>query len=498
MKNLFKKRAHLTVLMILIFFLGACKKNNAGGSNPPITPDPPLPVTTSVAISIDKSVKFQTIQGFGFFGGQDAWWSGPQDLWNAAWGEKVITDLGITMWRNEIFPPATPTAPQDANWAKQKPVVEGLKAIADRNNVNLKFLATVWSPPADLKWTANLTWAGDPAATRGPGTVSTKNGGTLNPNKYPEYADWLKANIQLYKNLGIDLYGLSLQNELMFSQSFNSCTYTSAWYNQMVNGVAPLIKATFPNVKIFGSENMLEMEGRDNGWPVFYHSGIKANATTAGLIDVLAVHGYSDGVAASSGSELSKMWTNHAAQFTTPMNKEAWMTETSGYVDTWETSAGKPGAINLAMDMHSGLYYGNISAWVWWQGSGGANGPIGEFELMKGTNTGKKYAASKHFYRYIRPGAIRVKTTSDNETVFVTAYENIVKGTNTIVIINNGDAKSITLTGTGLPASFKMYRSSAAAGENCTLIGEVTTGAGNKINVPAKSIVTLQAGGDAL
>ena len=197
MKNLSKKNAPLLVLIILFLLLGACKKNN-GGTTPP-TPDPPVPVGTSVSISVDKAVKFQTIQGFGFFGGHDAWWMGAQDVWNAAWGEKVITDLGITVWRNEMFPPATATVAQDADWAKQKPVVEGLKAIADRNNVNIKFLATVWSPPADLKWISQFTWAGDLNATRGPGNVSTKNGGTLNPNKYPEYADWLKANIQLYK-----------------------------------------------------------------------------------------------------------------------------------------------------------------------------------------------------------------------------------------------------------------------------------------------------------
>ena len=499
MKIPLKRITCLSVIVILFLILSACKKNNSvGTTSPPPIQDPPVQTGTAVAISVDKTVKFQTIQGFGFFGGSDVWWAGAKDVWNEAWGEKVIKDLGITMWRNEIYPPATATVPQDADWAKQKTVVEGLKAIADRNNVNLKFLATVWSPPADLKWTANLSWAGDLNATRGPGTVSTKNGGTLNPDKYAEYADWLKDNIQLYKNSGVDLYGLSLQNELMFSQSFNSCTYTSAWYNQLVNAVVPSIKSTFPNVKIFGAENMLDMEGKDNNWPVFYHSGIKANATTASLIDVLAVHGYTDGVAASSGSELSKMWTNHAAQFSTPMNKEAWMTETSGYADTWEGSGSKPGAINLAMDMHSGLFYGNISAWVWWQGSGGASGSIGEFELMKGVNTGKKYAASKQFYRYIRPGAVRVQTTSDNSTVFVTAYENIAKETNTIVIINNGDAKSITLTGTGLPATFKMYRTAAAVGENCTLIGDVTIGTGNKINMPEKSMITLQAGSDAL
>lgn len=496
--KIIKFNVKLFTLLAIIFFSAACKKSGGGTTPLPPPPPPPPPAATNVSVVIDKSVKFQTIEGFGFFGAHDVWWAAAGNVWNDAWGQKVITDLGITMWRNEIFPPATPSAGQDADWAKQKAVVEGLKAIATANNVNLKFLATVWSPPADLKWTATLTWAGDANAVRQSGVVSTKNGGTLSPEKYTEYANWLKENIQLYKNSGVDLYGLSLQNELMFSQSFNSCVYTSAWYNQMVNAVVPLVKAGFPNVKIFGAENMLDMEGKDINWPVFYHSGIKANATTASLIDVLAVHGYTDGVAASSGSELAKMWTNHLTQFSAPMNKPAWMTETSGYDDTWESSGSKPGAINLAMDMHSGLYYGNMSAWVWWQGSGGAGsaGAIGDFELMKGVNTGKKYAVSKQFYRYIRPGAVRLKTSSDNDNVFVTAYENTDKGQHTIVIINNGDAKSVSITGTGLPDSYKMYRSSAS--ENCVLIGDADVSGSNKISIPAKAVVTLQAGGDAL
>ena len=66
---------------------------------------------------------------------------------------------------------------------------------------------------------------------RNEGNVSTINGGTLNPNKYPEYADWLKSNIKLYKNEGIDLFALSLLNEPLFVESYNSITYNTQWYN---------------------------------------------------------------------------------------------------------------------------------------------------------------------------------------------------------------------------------------------------------------------------
>ena len=160
-----------------------------------------------------------------------------------------------------------------------------------------------------------------------------------------------------------------------------------------------------------------------------------------------------------------------------------------------EKTNDKPGALNLAMDIHSALFYGNVSAWVWWQGS---QSKIDEFSLMSGTITGKKYAVSKHLYRYIRPGSVRVKSSVDDEAFFVTAFENRANETNTIVIINSGTAdKAISLTGEGLPSTFKMYRTNSNL-ENCTFIKDVKTGASNSFAIPAKTIITLQAGGDVL
>jgi len=453
-------------------------------------------VGSPVEIVIDKNINYQTINGFGFFGGNDVWWGSASSMWNDAWGEKVISDLGITIWRNEYFPPATASVGQDADWAKQKPVVEGLKAKADKYGVKLKFIFTVWSPPADLKWQSKFSWPGDVNATRNEGLVSTRNGGTLNPNKYAEYANWLSDGIKLYKDAGIDLYALSLQNELMFTQTFNSCTYTFSWYTDLVKNVVPKIKLGYPNVKIFGSENMLDMEGGSNNWPVFYHANLKNDTQASANIDILAVHGYTDGVAPSSGSGLAERWTNHLAQFAKPMNKPAWMTETSGYLESWLGSSTKPGALSLAQDIHAGLYYGNISAWVWWQGS--QLDGMGEFNLMQGTTVGKKYFVSKHFYRYIRPEATRIKATTTDLKLFVTAYQHLTKATQTIVVINSDQrAKRIFLTGSGLLDTFQMYRTSEGT-ENCAFINAIKTGEGNSFVIPAKSIITLQAGGDAL
>ncbi len=480
----------LFAALFLMLWISACGKSNSSTGTDEPDSDPSLP---KVSITVDKAIKYQTIEGFGFFGAADVWWNSESGLWNDAWAQKAIGDLGITMWRNEIYPTSTPNSPQDASWDKQKGVVKKLKEMATQFNTELRMIATVWSPPENMKWEAQMSWAGDENATRNPGNVSTKNGGTLNPNMYNEYADYLNSHIKLYADLGINLYAISLQNELMFKQTFNSCIYTSVWYNDLLTNVVPRIKSVYPNIKIFGSENMLEMEGKDENWQWFYHNALKKNSQAAANIDVLAVHGYSDGVAASSGSALAKMWTNHYEQLAKPMNKVSWMTETSGYVDDWQKTNNKPGALNLAMDIHSALFYGNISAWVWWQGS--QADVLGEFNLMKGTTVGKRYYASKHFYRYIRPGAVRVKSVSDSEELFVTAFENSKKTSHTIVIINTSSDKSLTISGSDLPVTFKMFRTNATD-ENCKFISEI------KINsafvIPANTIITLLAGNDTL
>jgi glucuronoarabinoxylan endo-1,4-beta-xylanase len=474
-------------LSLFILLLISCKKSSLAQS--------PNANLTKCTITIDKSVRYQTIDGFGFFGACDVWWA-TQNLWNDSWGDKIIRDLGITIWRNEWFPPSTPDAAQDADWNKQKPVVQGLKAKAEQYGVNLKFIVSIWSPPADMKWLCNFSWAGDVNATRSAGSVTTKNGGTLNPGKYADYAIWLDSCIKSYKEIGVNLYAISLQNEPLFVEPYNSCTYTTFWYCDLLNNVGPVIKSSFPDVKIFGSENMLEMEGRSDNYQWFYHQAIKNDSSAAKNIDILAVHGYSNGVSPTSGSELAEMWANHAQQFSFPMNKPSWMTETSGYSDSWVSSGGTPGALNLAMDIYSGLNYGNMQAWVWWQGSEISG--ISNYSLMSNNNCGKKYYVSKHFYRYIRPGAIRVKISSNDPDIFAVAFEHPDKGTNTIVIINGGNEdKSVTIIGSDLPSLFTIYQTTSG-NDNCRESGTVKPGIGNSFRLPGISIVTLQAGGDPL
>ena len=66
----------------------------------------------SADVTIDRATKYQSIEGFGFFGAADAWRNQATVL-NTTWSQMVIDDLGITMWRNQYYPTATADAPQD-------------------------------------------------------------------------------------------------------------------------------------------------------------------------------------------------------------------------------------------------------------------------------------------------------------------------------------------------------------------------------------------------
>jgi glucuronoarabinoxylan endo-1,4-beta-xylanase len=473
--------------LLLLTFAGCNPKPQSTDPSP--TPDT-AKIDGTTTIQIDRSQKYQTIDGFGFFGAQAVWWESDRSkLFSEAWGRQVINDLGMTIWRNEYYPPATPTQGQDADWGKQKPVVEGLAKIAKDHNVPLKFIFSVWSAPASMKVATDVNNEPIPGTPHLPGT---KKGGTLDPSKYAAFGNWLADGIQLYKNAGIDVYAISPQNEPLFKQDFNSTFYKpQKWYNEMLKNAMPVVKVRFPNVKVFGSENMLEIETeKDRQW--FYGANLMKDPAALANLDIWAVHGYREGVTPTATAKLKNLWEVMKTDYLNPSGKPVWMTETSGYFDDWKRPDGKAGALDLAMDIQSALYYGTASAWVWWQGSSADR--IDQYSLMAGTERNKKYYVSKHFYRFIRPGARMVKLTfSPNDQVFASAYEHTGMGAFTIVLINSS-AKNlkVDLTGANVPNDFDFYLTTADAGINCRKSEAKVTK--DNIVLPPSSVVTLVNG----
>ena len=145
----------IIILLLFAYLLPSCSK---GGIDPVPNPEHDLVASLpKVTLGIDKSIKYQTIDGFGFFGANDVWQKDAANMWNDAWAEKAISDLGITIWRNEIITPATYLQTQSAAGYKQLPVAHGLKTKSHKYKVPLKFIVSVWSPPAELKCVSSFS-----------------------------------------------------------------------------------------------------------------------------------------------------------------------------------------------------------------------------------------------------------------------------------------------------------------------------------------------------
>jgi O-glycosyl hydrolase len=501
MKGFFmKNKIFLFAIVALFLAVASCGPDNKDdpqeienpdpGNTPFVFPDSPAlseaELAGSIRIAIDHTKTFQTIEGFGFFGARAVWWkSGANTLYRDTWAEDAISDLGMTMWRNELYSHLPVNAAngisdfdkkagngygQDANWTKQKPIVQNLYNKAKELGVDLKIILTIWSPPGQWKKSgstkaAHILWDYN---------VSDLN--SLLPTHYVDYGNWLVAGLNLYKEINVPVYAISLQNEPAFNEPYSSCVYSPEEYVKMLKIVAPIVKAAHPKVLVFGAEGMLEAEAPKAGGQDF-HNKIINDPAAASLLDRFAVHGYAAfdsnaGISSSQVSQHKTRWEQHT-NLIASTGKGAWMTETSGIeMDTW------PKTLQIGTAIGTALKYGHISAWVWWQGTDG-------YEWKKDD---KWYAISKHFYRYIRPGAVMVDADCTDKDILSMAFMHPEEKRFTIVILNSAaTAKTVALTGTKVPENFTRYRTTDSATDNCFNAGTV----GRFITLPGYSIVTL-------
>lgn len=423
-------------------------------------------VAGAATVTVDHTTEYQEIVGFGAHGSQNVWWSGGPFA-SPTFVTTIVDDLGLTISRNEFYPDFEETNENSSasdlnmsafNWSgqfvnKQKAWIVALKNQAAASGEPIKFITSYWSPPAWMK-TNN----------------STINGGALKSIAREEFAEYVEATYRAYQQeCGVDLYAMSLQNELAFEEPYNSCVYTPEEFRDMIKVVGPRIHAYAPDMKIFGAEDMLSR------WTVDPYAGMcQADPVAREHLNVFAVHGYSDGVhpipSSSAASAWKTAWNNVRAT-----GKQLWMTETSGYSNNWS------GATGVADAIFAALKYGKISAWVWWQLAG--DHTAGEI-LMPLGQRGKLFYVSKQYYRYIRPGATMVQVDSDDANVFVLAFNHKTDHTLTLVILNwNSGSAQITLSGDGLPSSFTQYTTSS--GLDCAnqgAVGTTFTLGGNTVN----------------
>ncbi len=436
----------------------------------------------AATITIDPLIQYQRITGFGVFDyGNDG---GTASDW--------VNDLGLTVIRTEIShdfkaePGDSYDIYRDVGGYCTSDCASAhafnLRAIdmqnaADAAGEPLTVIASCWSPPYWMKY--NSCVRGDDHLWN---RVSDGIQGGMQ-DMYPALAEFFSKYVQAMIDDGVRIDAVSFQNEPDFAQWYKSCVYSASQYSLAMKVIADRMDQDgLGNVKFFGPEDV-QYYPRIAGYVNAAHADPEARAD----LDIVAIHGYHDGVNADDTSEAQ--WIQTFEELAIPYNKPLWMTETSGYYDTYEGQQSgdeyHPGALDLAGAIHKFLRAGNGSAWVWWSGNSSAPG----YGLKINGQKTRLWYASKQYYRFIRPDAVMIQAASDDPELWVTAFHHPDHHKLILVLINTGyGSKSISLAGS-IPSQFNAWRTSSS--ENCVLIGTVS---GN-FNMPARSVVTLDGGG---
>lgn len=295
------------------------------------------------------------------------------------------------------------------------------KAI-DAAGGQITLYASPWSPPAWMKDNKNML-----------------QGGKLLPKYYQSWADYYVKFIRAYEKRGIPLWGLSVQNEPMAKQRWESCIYTAEEERDFIKGyLGPTLhKAGLQDKKLIAWDH-----NRD----LIYQraSTILRDPAAARYVWGIGFHWYEN-------------WTGGNMQFANVKRvNEAFpavnLIFTEGCkekfnlaaVDDW--TLGERYGISVINDFNSGTV-----AWTDWNilldETGGPNhvGNLCFAPVHGNTKTGEliytnAYYYLGHFSKFIRPGAKRIISSSSRDYLLTTAFRN-ANGKTVVVVMNVSDAE---------------------------------------------------------
>ncbi len=305
-------------------------------------------------------------------------------------------------------------------------VIPVLKEILEINPT-IKILGSPWTPPRWMK-VNNLTELE---------AFNSWTSGHLNPAYYEDYARYFVKWIEAYGEHGIAIYSITPQNEPL--NRGNSVSLFMGWDEQrdFVKKLGPALLQAGLDTKIYlfdhnyNYDNMEEQED----YPIKIYQDTVAAKYVAGA----AYHNYG-----GRNTELNQIHD-------LAPEKELIFTETS--IGTWND--GQNLAVRLIDDMNE-LGMGTINKWskaviVWnlmLDSDRGPNRPGGcttcygavdidanDYETI---SYNSHYYVIGHLSSVVKPGAIRIGSTSNSDdSIVYSAFENI-DGTYAMVLLNKG------------------------------------------------------------
>lgn len=285
-----------------------------------------------------------------------------------------------------------------------------IKAALAASNNQMRMFASPWSPPAWMKDNNNML-----------------KGGKLLSQYMQTWADYFVKFIDEYKKQGIDFWGVTVQNEPMAVQTWESCIYTAEDERDFVKKyLGPTInKSKYKDTKIIiWDHNRGLMQQRAK----IVYDDPEASKYVWGM----GFHWYT-GDHFDNVRQVADAYPDKKLLFTEgcvyPFNLDS--------INEWHW--GETYGKSLIMDLNNGA-----SGWVDWNiildETGGPN-HVNNYcfaPVIANTKTGEVHYMNSfyflgHFSKFIRPGAKRIACTSNDDALIATSFKNEDKSVVTVV-----------------------------------------------------------------
>lgn len=427
-----RQKMKLRFFFLLLFFIGFSSEGQA---------------QTVTTISIHPTETRQTIQGFGASG---AWWSQVIGGWSDENRQQIIdllfdpsTGIGLTMyrynigggeqglidpWRNtETFE----TGPGEYDWTRDANALWVLHAARDAGVTDV----IVFANSAPGRMTVSGRSSGNPGGAS-----------NLLPDMHDDFAQYLvDVTRHLIEDENLPVRWISPINEPQWdwqpSKGQEGTHYTTDEIVSVLLALQDAINQSELDVEISTVE-----AGEWNTAPI-YTRRIFEEPVLAEALDHFAVHSY------WSTAEDKEQFADFAGRHHPGL--PLWMSEWTEMQQGRDY--GMDSALVLANTVHDDLTIGGVTSWQYWIAVSKYNfrdGLIYTREYGERIEETKRLWALGNYSRFVRPGAVRVDVSAENEALRVSGYLNPEPNSLVLVVINNSvEPQSITLSNGDFQAS---------------------------------------------
>ncbi|MFD0763804.1 glycoside hydrolase family 30 beta sandwich domain-containing protein [Mucilaginibacter lutimaris] len=297
-----------------------------------------------------------------------------------------------------------------------------IKAATAAAGGKLTMFVSPWSPPAFMKDNNDVL-----------------HGGKLKPEFAQSWANFYIKFIKEYEKLGIPIWGLSVQNEPMATQTWESCKYTAEEERDFVkNYLGPTLwKQGMQSKKLIVWDH-----NRD----LLYQraSTILEDPAAAKYIWGIGFHWYETWTGAGQNFENTRL--THAAFPDKNLIFTEGCVEKFDFTRLDDWNLGERYGLSMINDFNAGTV-----GWTDWNilldEKGGPN-HVGNFcfaPVHADTRNGQllytnSYYYIGHFSKYIQAGAKRIAAAASRDKLLTTAYQN-PNGSIAVVVMNRTDEK---------------------------------------------------------